>query len=231
MKRMPNCSQRRTRRGFSLIELLIVLAILVLLASLVAPRLLGSRDKANIDATKTQISLFKSTLEMYSLHMGSYPSSEQGLKALVERPSGKSLASGGEDDDFGGDGLDIGGGDELGGGDEDLSGFGDDEGDDLEEEDNGGASSNWQGPYLKGKLPKDPWGSSYRYEFPSRNNDFGEPDIWSVGPDRKDNTDDDITSWGSSKRKTGGGDSEDEVDGFDVGGDDAGGTEDIDLGE
>ena len=61
------------------------------------------------------------------------------------------------------------------------------EGEGLEEE--GGGDSSWQGPYLKSdKLPKDPWGSAYRYEFPGKNNSVGEPDIWSVGPDRKDNT-------------------------------------------
>ena len=134
MKRMQNTNQVAVRRGFSLIELLIVLAILVLLASLVAPRLLGSREKANIDAAKTQISLFKSTLEIYSLHMGGYPTSEQGLKALVEKPSADSA------------GGDLGG-DEFGGEEEDLADLGDDlDGDDAEEDSS--SSSNWQGPYL-----------------------------------------------------------------------------------
>ena len=88
MKRHSNYKSRTSvRRGFSLIELLIVLAILVLLASLVAPRLLGSREKANIDAAKTQISLFKSTLEIYSLHNSGYPTTEQGLEALVSKPT------------------------------------------------------------------------------------------------------------------------------------------------
>lgn len=211
MKRVQHNSHVTTvRRGFSLIELLIVLAILVLLASLVAPRLLGSREKANIDAAKTQISLFKSTLEIYSLHMSGYPTTEQGLKALVEAPSADSAGGDLGDDEFGSE-------------DEDLADLGDDgDGEGLEEE--GGSNSNWQGPYIKSdKLPKDPWGSAYRYEFPGQNNKIGEPDIWSLGPDRKDNTEDDITSW-TGKRKEGEGGSD---DGFD----DAGDTEEIDLGD
>jgi len=217
MKRLSTTkSVARVRRGFSLIELLIVLAILVLLASLVAPRLLGSREKANVDAAKTQISLFKSTLEIYSLHNSGYPTSEQGLKALIERPSGDSGEGG--DDEFGEDEF---------GGDEDLTDMDiDEEGDDMEE-DQGSSNSNWQGPYIKSdKLPKDPWGSAYRYEFPGQNNKIGEPDIWSLGPDRKDRTDDDIVSWtGKRKAGEGGGD----ADGFEVGGGDDNNDE-VDLG-
>jgi len=206
-------SRTSVRRGFSLIELLIVLAILVLLASLVAPRLLGSREKANIDAAKTQISLFKSTLEIYSLHNSGYPTTEQGLKALIERPSGDSGIGG--DDAFGGE--------EDFGADEDLADLDlDEEGDEMDE-DGGSSNSNWQGPYIKAdKLPKDPWGSSYRYEYPGQNNKIGEPDIWSLGPDRKDNTEDDIVSW-SGKRKSGEGGGD--ADGFEVGGGDDSGDE------
>jgi len=217
MKRMQTQQVVPGRRGFSLIELLIVLAILVLLASLVAPRLLGSRDQAQIDATKTQINMFKQPLELYSLAMGSYPSTEQGLQALIERPAADSGAGG--DDDFGSE-------DDFGDGGEDLADLGGDDEDGLSE-DGGGSDSNWDGPYLKAdKLPKDPWGTAYRYEYPGRNNKVGEPDIWSLGPDRKDNTDDDITSWGSSKRSGEGGiDGEDGADGFEVGGGDGGGEE------
>lgn len=206
------------RRGFSLIELLIVLAILVLLATLVVPKLLGSRDQANIDATKTQISLFKSTLELYSLSMSGYPTTEQGLKALVERPS----SDPGEGDEFGDE---FGGEDEFGV-DEDLADLGGDE-DEMDEDGGSEANSNWKGPYLNTeKLPKDPWGTAYRYEFPGQNNKLGEPDIWSLGPDRKDNTADDIVSW-SGKRKEGGGD---DLEGFDTTEDNADSGA-IDLGD
>lgn len=209
MKRMQTNSHfAAVRRGFSLIELLIVLAILVLLASLVAPRLLGSREQANIDAAKTQIKMLQGPLEMYSLAMGGYPTTEQGLKALIEAPSADSA---------------VGGEDEFGDG-EDLADLGaDEEGDGLDEE-GGGSNSNWKGPYIKAeKVPVDPWGSKYRYEFPGQNNTLGEPDIWSIGPDRKDNTEDDITSW-SGERKDGEGGAD---DGFDDGGD----SEEVDLGD
>ncbi len=216
MKRLSiQTSRTSIRRGFSLIELLIVLAILVLLASLVAPRLLGSREKANIDAAATQISLFKSALEYYSLHNSGYPTTEQGLKALITRPSSDSSVGG--DDEFGGE--------EDFGADEDLADLDlDEEGDEMDE-DGGSSNSNWQGPYIKKeKLPKDPWGSAYRYEFPGQNNKIGEPDIWSLGPDRKDNTEDDIVSWDGKRGSGEGGD----ADGFEVGGGDDSGEE-VDL--
>ena len=209
MKRMQKRNNRATvRHGFSLIELLIVLAILVLLASLVAPRLLGSREKANVDAAKTQISMLKSSLEIYSLHMGGYPSTEQGLKALVERPSTSSSDGNPDYDDVGnGDEFDI---------EEDLADLGLDDETEILDGDSGG-NSNWQGSYLKSdSLPKDPWGTAYRYEFPGQNNKVGEPDIWSLGPARKDNTPDDVVSW-SGKRNSGANNSDSRSDGFDDG--------------
>ncbi len=144
MKRMQTTKHvTAARRGFSLIELLIVLAILVLLASLVAPRLLGSRDQAKIDTTKTQIGMLKGGLEMYSLGMSGFPTTEQGLQALVERPSADS-GDAGTDDEFGTE--------------EDLADFDlDEDADSLDEEDSG-LDSNWKGPYIKAeKIPKDPW--------------------------------------------------------------------------
>jgi len=75
------------RRGFTLIELLIVMAILVLLVSLVGPRILGSKKKADIGATRTQIGLFEASLERYALDMNTFPSTEDGLQALITPPS------------------------------------------------------------------------------------------------------------------------------------------------
>jgi len=77
----------KKRRGFTLIEMLVVLAILVLLMSMVGPRILGSREKADISSTKTQIGMFRGSLEQYNLDTRSYPTTEQGLAALVEAPS------------------------------------------------------------------------------------------------------------------------------------------------
>ncbi len=75
------------RQGFTLIEMLVVLAILVLLMSMVGPRILGSRNKADISTAKSQIGMLQASLQTYNLDMRSYPETEQGLNALVESPS------------------------------------------------------------------------------------------------------------------------------------------------
>ena len=58
--------------------------------------------------------------------------------------------------------------------------------------------SKWLGPYFDTEIPVDPWGNEYRYEYPGKHqNDL--PDIWSLGPDQKDGTDDDIGNWVTTK--------------------------------
>lgn len=84
---MKQCNDRR-RKGFTLVEVLVVMAILVLLAGLVAPRVLGSKRKADINAAKTQIGAFKGALERYALDMNDFPTTEQSLSVLVEEPEG-----------------------------------------------------------------------------------------------------------------------------------------------
>ena len=81
-----NLAQKRPRGGFTLVEVLVVMAILVLLAGLVAPRILSSKKKANIQSVTTQIGGFKSALERYALDLDTFPSTEQGLDALIEEP-------------------------------------------------------------------------------------------------------------------------------------------------
>ena len=75
--------------GFSLIELIAVVAILGLLAAVVAPKIFGQPGKARIAKAKTEISGIQSALQMYKLENFNYPSSEQGLMALVEQPNGE----------------------------------------------------------------------------------------------------------------------------------------------
>lgn len=94
-----------------------------------------------------QINAINTALDQYRLDSLSYPSTEDGLKALVKKP------------------------------------------------DNETAAKNWNGPYLK-ELPTDPWGNAFQYAFPgSKNGEATKPDIWSRGPDGKDETEDDIGNW------------------------------------
>jgi general secretion pathway protein G len=55
-------------------------------------------------------------------------------------------------------------------------------------------SQNWQGPYLEGEIPLDPWGHAYVYEYPGKRNPRSY-DLYSFGPDGRDGSDDDITNW------------------------------------
>ena len=73
-------------RGFSFIEVMVVIIILGLLSSVVGVYLFDSAEKAKADATKTQIRGLETALDLYRLHNSRYPSSEQGLNALLERP-------------------------------------------------------------------------------------------------------------------------------------------------
>jgi general secretion pathway protein G len=150
-----NIMQRRSKRtdlrcAFTLMEMLLVLAILVILIGLVGPRILGSQRKADVSATKIQIGSFKETLHRYAIDMKRFPTTEEGLVALAEEPS------------------------------------------------EGEGSEQWDGPYLDATdIPKDPWGREYQYEYPpshgEKERDF--PDIWSLGPDGEDGTEDDIVNW------------------------------------
>ena len=76
----------RRLRGFSFIEVMVVIIILGLLSSIVGVYLFDSAEKAKADATKTQIRGLETALDLYRLHNSRYPSSQQGLKALLERP-------------------------------------------------------------------------------------------------------------------------------------------------
>jgi general secretion pathway protein G len=125
----------RTRRiaaasaGFTLIEMLVVLAIIGLLVGLVAPHVLGQLADAKVKTAHIQIESFKNALDLYFLDVGRYPNSNEGLSALAVRPS------------------------------------------------NGG---NWNGPYIKSAIPRDPWNNPYTYRAPGQN---GRPyDILSFGP-------------------------------------------------
>jgi general secretion pathway protein G len=134
-------------RGFTLIELLLVMVILAVLAALVVPKFAGRGEDARKNAALTQIkSLFSTALDTYEADNGAYPTSAQGLQALVTQP---------------GQGTDTKG---------------------------------WKGPYIKGDVPKDPWGNEYIYRCPGTQNSTGY-DLLSTGKDGREGTEDDITNW------------------------------------
>lgn len=74
-------------RGFTLIELMIVIVILAVLATIIVPRFMGREEQAKRTAAIIQIKNFKAGLKLFKLDNGFYPSTEQGLKALVEKPT------------------------------------------------------------------------------------------------------------------------------------------------
>jgi general secretion pathway protein G len=76
----------KNRRGFTLIELLVVMVILGLLAALVGPRLFGHVGAANQKAAKTQIEMLGQGLDAFRLDVGRYPTTSEGLNALVTNP-------------------------------------------------------------------------------------------------------------------------------------------------
>ena len=76
----------RRQGGFTLIELLIVMVILGLLASLVGPRLFGQVDASKIKTARAQIEMMGAALDTYRLDMGRYPTTEEGMDALVVAP-------------------------------------------------------------------------------------------------------------------------------------------------
>lgn len=81
-------TERLRERGFTLVELLVVLVILGLLATIAAPRVIKYLSSAKVDAAAAQIQNLATTLDLYRLEVGHYPSAEQGLEALVAQPPG-----------------------------------------------------------------------------------------------------------------------------------------------
>ena len=143
-RRCAHRPRQKSLSGFTLMELLVVLAILGLLMSLVGPQVLNQLGGAKTKTARIQIRDLEQALEMYKLDVGRYPNTAQGLKALVAKPGG---------------------------------------------------AAGWNGPYLKGEVPPDPWGSAYHYKYPG---DRGELDIYTYGQNGAaggDGEDADVGNW------------------------------------
>ena len=130
-KSLPYRLARRVARGFTLIEILVVLAIIAVLAGLVGPAVMEQFSKSKTKAAAIQIADFDKSLDLFKLDVGRYPTNSEGLQALVTSP---------------------------------------------------GSAPGWNGPYLKGGLPPDPWNNPYHYANPGPN---GGIDVWSLGADNQ----------------------------------------------
>jgi len=84
--------KRINDRGFTLIEIMVVIVILGILAAFIAPKFIGQEEKAREIQAKVQIKSLESALQFYKLDTGNYPTTEQGLQALVEPPATGELA-------------------------------------------------------------------------------------------------------------------------------------------
>lgn len=84
-------NQSNKHKGFTLLEIIVVVAIIAILAAYIAPKVAGRVDDARVSKAKSDIRVLESSLELYKLDNFAYPSSDQGLQALTTKPSGSEL--------------------------------------------------------------------------------------------------------------------------------------------
>ena len=85
---------KKCHHGFTLIEILVVVSILAILGALIVPKIMDRPNEARIVATKQDIGTIIAALKLYKLDNGRYPTTEQGLRALVEKPTTGPAANG-----------------------------------------------------------------------------------------------------------------------------------------
>ena len=141
-------SRPRARRAFSLIELLIVIAILLAIGGLVVVNLMPKKEQADVDLTRVQLKQFDSAIKQFKLDMDRVPTEDEGLTVLWSRDA-------------------------------------------VEDEEE---AAKWRGPYLETPVPRDKWGTEWIYVFPGEIRGEQFYDITSAGPDREEDTEDDITN-------------------------------------
>ncbi|WP_372880821.1 type II secretion system major pseudopilin GspG [Psychromonas sp.] len=139
-----NSKAENKQQGFTLLEIMVVIVILGILASLVVPNLMGNKDKADRQKVVSDVIALENALDMYRLDNSNYPSTDQGLDALVSEPSGDPTPRNYRD-----------------------------------------------GGYIR-RLPQDPWGNDYVLISPGEQ---GAIDVFSVGPDGEEGSDDDLGNW------------------------------------
>jgi general secretion pathway protein G len=80
-------------RGFTLMEMLVVLAIIALITGIVGPRIFGAADKASVQAAQTQVKMLRNSVESFRLEVGRYPTTQEGLNVLVKAPADPQAAA------------------------------------------------------------------------------------------------------------------------------------------
>jgi general secretion pathway protein G len=92
--RLTRAARSATRlRGFTLIEIMVVVVILAILATLVAPQILGRIDDARVTKAKNDLRMYEAALDMYKMDNFKYPNTDQGLTALVQKPADPNLTN------------------------------------------------------------------------------------------------------------------------------------------
>jgi general secretion pathway protein G len=92
-RQLPLAARSRLARGFTLIEIMVVITILGVLAALIVPRVVGRTDDAKIAAAKQDIASIMQALKLYRLDNGRYPTTDQGLLALIAKPTAEPVPS------------------------------------------------------------------------------------------------------------------------------------------